>query len=281
MKLGFSTWATPSLPIEETIDHLSSLGYDAIEITVLPGYSTALAELDGDKRRRIAALLKSRRLSLSAIMAYLPMAATDEETHAQHVAYVQEAISLAVDWAQNGALPAVIVGIGGRPGELDELLPRLIERLDKLGSIAQRAGVIIALEHHINTAVETPEAVQQIMAQISSPAIRLNFDISHFNVLGIPVDESITKMIPYSVHTHIKDERGRAPRHEYLIPGEGEFDYTSYLKLMNAAGYEGTISVEISKMVQRRLDYDPLAAATCAYQVVSHAFEKAGIQRLP
>jgi hypothetical protein len=32
-------------------------------------------------------------------------------------------------------------------------------------------------------------------------------------------------------------------------------------------------------MVQRRPKYDPLAAATTSYQVLSHAFEDAGIAR--
>ena len=59
---------------------------------------------------------------------------------------------------------------------------------------------------------------------------------------------------------------------------EGEFDYVTYLKSMQAHGYDGVISVEISTMVQRRPDYDPLATATRAYQVLSQAFARAGIQ---
>ena len=32
MKLGFSTWAMPDLPIDATIKHLSKIGYDGITI---------------------------------------------------------------------------------------------------------------------------------------------------------------------------------------------------------------------------------------------------------
>jgi sugar phosphate isomerase/epimerase len=86
-------------------------------------------------------------------------------------------------------------------------------------------------------------------------------------------------MLPYTAHTHVKDERGRYPDYDYLIPGEGEFDYVRYLKAMQAHGYQGFISVEISKMVQRRPNYDPLAAATQSYEVVSRAFVEAGLDR--
>ena len=89
----------------------------------------------------------------------------------------------------------------------------------------------------------------------------------------------IAQIAPHSVHTHIKDERGVEPDYEFLIPGEGECDYVRYLKAMEKAGYDGHITVEISIMVQRRPDYDALAAADQSYRVVAKAFEEAGVAR--
>ncbi len=279
MLLGYSTWGMPNLPIDSIIDHLAALGFDAVEIAVLPEFSTALELLDGDERRRIAGLLRTSGLALSAVMAYLPMAVPDEESYTRHAAYVCKAMELAVDWTQDGLPPVVITGIGGKPGQLEAILPRLVERLEKLGAQAQAAGVVVALEPHIGTAVETPGDVQRLMSQLESPAVRVNFDISHFNILGIPIEESVSEMLPYSVHAHVKDERGRVPDFDYVIPGEGEFDYVAYLKAMDAHSYDGCISVEISKMVQQRPEYDPLAAATRSYRVVGDAFADAGIKR--
>ena len=279
MLLGYSTWGMPKLPIDAIVAHLSSLGFDAIEITVLPGYSTALKDLGTDERRRIPELLRFHGLTLSALMAYLPLAIDDVDTYRRHATDLNDAIDLAVDWTQGDSPPPVITGMGGRPGELDSIMPRLVERLEQLGERAQAAGVTIALEHHIDTAVETPDDVVRLMAQIESPAIRINFDISHFNVLAIPIKKSVAQMLPYCVHTHIKDERGHAPDYEYLIPGEGECDYVTYLKAMMNHNSTGCVSVEISKMVQGRPNYDPLAAATRSYRVLNQAFVDAGIQR--
>ena len=69
-----------------------------------------------------------------------------------------------------------------------------------------------------------------------------------------------------------------APNHQFLIPGEGEFDYVAYLRAMRAHGYTGFITAEISNMVWlRRPGYDPLAAAEQTYQTLARAFDQAGI----
>lgn len=279
MKLCYSSWGLPNLPIEAIIKHIAKTGYDAIEIAVLPNWSTELNKLDSGERKHIAKLLRDHHLPLTAVGSYLSMIEPDEEKFAHNLDYVQRAINLAVEWSQNGKPPIVITGFGGRRGELDANRARLVERLQQLGEYAQARGVTIALEAHIDAAVETPDQTVALLQDVNSPAIRANFDISHFNVLGIPIEESVAKMLPWSPHTHVKDERGIHPNYEYLIPGEGEFDYVRYLKAMNEAGYTGAISVEISMMVQRRPNYDPLATVEQSYRLISAAFEKAGVKR--
>ena len=116
-------------------------------------------------------------------------------------------------------------------------------------------------------------------AAVRSLALTIHFDISHFNVQGLDMEAVIAQLGPHSLHTHVKDERGVAPDHEFLIPGEGEMDYVRYLQAMARTGYDKHIVVEISIMVQRRPDYDPLAAATRSYQVLARAFDDAGIER--
>ena len=53
-----------------------------------------------------------------------------------------------------------------------------------------------------------------------------------------------------------------APDHQFLIPGEGEINFVRYLKAMCEARYDGPIVVEVSLMVQARLGYDALSAAS-------------------
>lgn len=125
--------------------------------------------------------------------------------------------------------------------------------------------------------LDTIDRVLELINTIRSPFLKLNFDISHFNVQGYPIAESVAALAPHTVHTHVKDERGLVPDFEFLIPGEGEFDYVAYLQAMQAQGYTGFITAEISIMVQRRPGYDPLAAAEQTYRTLARAFEQAKV----
>ena len=53
----------------------------------------------------------------------------------------------------------------------------------------------------------------------------------------------------------------------------------TYLQTMSEYGYQGFVTVEVSMMVQRRANYDPLLAATQSYYTLSQAFVAANIQR--
>ena len=70
MKLGYSTWGMPTVPIDTAISHLANLGYDGVELTIIPRFTTELSTLDATERKRIASLLKEHNLALPAIAAH-------------------------------------------------------------------------------------------------------------------------------------------------------------------------------------------------------------------
>ena len=92
-------------------------------------------------------------------------------------------------------------------------------------------------------------------------------------------EESVTALASYTVHTHVKDQRGRYPDYEFLVPGEGDFDYVDYLQTMQRHGYDGFIVAEVAKMAQRRPGYDPLVSCERSYATLAKAFEQAEIRR--
>ena len=69
MKLGYST-SIDRIPIDQALASLSGLGYDGVELTVIPGYTTELSRLNRDERRRVKWLLKEHNLDLPAIAAH-------------------------------------------------------------------------------------------------------------------------------------------------------------------------------------------------------------------
>jgi sugar phosphate isomerase/epimerase len=279
MKLGYCTWGMPTVPVDTFIPFLAQLGYDGIELTVKPGYTTELSVLDDAERRRIAQLLKDHHLELPALAGHTPLLERDPDTAGRHWAQLTAAVDLAIDWALDGTPPAIDTTVGGTSAQWDELKSLMVERVGALVRYGEQRGVVIAIEPHVGEMLNTPARALELLDAIPSPNLKLNFDISHFNVMGIPIAESVAALAAHSIHTHVKDERGIAPNHQFLIPGEGEFDYVAYLHAMRAHGYAGFITAEISIMVQRRPGYDPLAVAEQTYRTLARAFEQAGIER--
>jgi sugar phosphate isomerase/epimerase len=277
MKIGYCTWGMPTVPADTFIPFLAKLGYTGVELTVIPGYTTELSRLDAAERRRIAQMLKDHGLELPAIAAQTSMVMREPEIATAHWKRLTDAVDLATEWAIDGTPPAVDTTVGGKSHEWDDLKGLLFERMGELVRYGEQRGVVIAAEPHVSEMLDSVDRVLELLDAVRSPFLKLNFDISHFNVQGIPYQESVAALAPHTVHTHVKSERGRAPNHEFLIPGEAPFEWVGYLHAMREHGYDDYITAEVSIMVQRRPDYDPLAAADLTYRTLRDAFEQAGM----
>ena len=279
MKLGYTTWGMPTLSIDVAVDHIAALGYDGIEIAVLPGWTTAIDGLDAAERKRILKLVNDKGLTISAVSGHASLLEADPAANAANLQRLKDAIDLAVEWAQDGRVPYVNTLSGGRSENWEAQKELFAERLRPAAEYAQAKGVVLAMEPHVDGLVDMPDRTVIILEMVDSPALKVNFDISHFDIMGMPTEESVSILAPYSVHTHVKDQRGRYPNYEFLTPGEGDFDYVDYLTVMQKYGYDGFINAEVSKMRQAKAGYDPLAACTLSYSTLSKAFEDAGISR--
>ena len=63
--------------------------------------------------------------------------------------------------------------------------------------------------------------------------------------------------------------------------GEGTYYSSAYLTVIEKAGYTGAITVEISKMVQNRPDYDPAEVAARSYRTLTDAAKRGGVTFAP
>jgi inosose dehydratase len=252
-------------PIEQAIPAVAKIGYHGIELAVTPNWPTDLDTLDAPKRRLIRQLLSDHGLALSAVAG-----------HTANLDRLHRTIDLSAELRQEGE-PAIVCSlIGGREDEWEAKKDLVAERVCSLGDYAFTREVILAVEPHSGTAFDTPEKALWLMGATRHPAVRLNFDISHFDIIGIGIDQCVPQMVPMSVHTHVKDQRGRYPNHAFLTPGSGPFDFVHYLAAMHQAGYTGFIGMEVSVMVQRKPGYDPFVDAALGYYALRHAFNESG-----
>ena len=98
--------------------------------------------------------------------------------------------------------------------------------------------------------------------------------------IGPEVEEAVSRLVPYTAHTHITDARRHTDgSFELVLVGQGELDATAYVRAMHEAGWDDFITLEVSAMVWSQEDYDPTQAAQVSYDAVCGAFERAGVPR--
>jgi len=270
VRLAFSAWAMPKLPLADQIRIVGEAGYAGIELVHEPHGNLDATRLDASGRAEVRRRLERSGLTATAMAAHgNPLAPNAAEEMAR--------VGAAIDLAADLGIPSVITMGYGRPEEYEAKRDVIADAFKRLAERAARRGVVVALEPHVGQAIDLPEKCLWLIERVGSPHFRLNFDNSHFEVMGVDLDEYLPPLVPYSVHTHLKDQRGLSPSHEFLVPGEGTFDYVRYLAAMQRAGYGGWITVEISMMVQRRSDYDPAQVARASRETLGVAATRAGV----
>lgn len=277
MRIGYCSWGMMNVDIEQVVPAVAQIGYQGLELAVTPRWPTELYSLDAKKRQRIAELLEQHNLALMGIAGHTSMCEDDADKNEANMKRLRDSIDLAAELAQEGEPPIMASLIGGKEEEWEGKKELIAERVHRLGEHAASQGVILAVEPHSGTAFDLPEKALWLMETLHHPAVRLNFDISHFDIRGIGIDACVPAMVPWSVSTHVKDQRGIYPDHEFLTPGSGPFDFVHYLRAMHQAGYAGFIGVEVSVMVQRKPGYDPFVDAALGYYALLHAFNESGV----
>jgi sugar phosphate isomerase/epimerase len=276
MQLAFSAWAMREAPVETQIEIVRRAGYVGICLVSGAAFSLDALTADAAERRRIRHLLDDAHLSLTAIAGHVNLLEPDADQRAANVERLKATLDLAADLAGADPPPPVVSMGYGTPDRYAADRDLLAERFGELAAYAARRGGALALEAHVGQAFDLPEKVAWLMQTVDSPHFRFNLDNSHFEVMGIDMDDYLPVVVPYAVHTDLKDQRGRSPDHEFLVPGESDFDFARYLRALGAAGYNGFLTVEISVMVQRRPGYDPVEVAGRSFDTLLAAARASG-----
>ncbi|MCC7372256.1 MAG: sugar phosphate isomerase/epimerase [Chloroflexi bacterium] len=277
MRLGFSAWAMRERPVDEQLAIIRDAGYASTCLVSGPTFPLDAVTIDAAEKKRIRQLLTASELELSAIAGHATQLEPDPDKLRANADRIRATIDLAVDLAGPEGPPCVVSMGYGTPETYEHDRALLAERFGALAEYAGTRGVTLVLEPHVGQAMDAPEKVVWLMQAVNSPSFKLNLDNSHFECMGRDLDDYLPILIPYAVHTDLKDQRGIWPNHEFLVPGEGDFDYARYLTAMEKAGYEGCVTVEISVMVQRRPDYDPAEVARRSFAVLRAAEEASGV----
>ena len=145
------------------------------------------------------------------------------------------------DWSKNGSAAAT-----------EEHHARAIEAYRVLGPAAERAGVTLTLEVHMNTIHDTAASAVRLLDAIDSPAVRANLDPG--NMWGVrrsepPVD-AVSILGDRIAFVHFKNARRVSYMdvgidYDFTLKG-GELDYYSIVSALVGAGFTGPYGLEWS-----------------------------------
>lgn len=223
---GFRTAGFHGWSVEQTAAKLASLGYDCLELC-LEASDVRPESLD---ERRCAGLRNTfDRLGIAIVsLSYHG----DIEPSAERRANQERAVEAA---RHCGA--GILVINAEKSVEQGLQWTEHVSRLKWLCELAEKAGVVLALEPEPRLVVGSSEQMIEMLLAVGSPRLKVNFDLGHAQVTDGDPAASIRVLGDSVVHLHLEDIKDRV--HKHLMFGEGDIDFAKARRALADIGYAG------------------------------------------
>ncbi|HEU5077694.1 MAG TPA: sugar phosphate isomerase/epimerase [Opitutaceae bacterium] len=228
----------PAEPLEREIAWMADLKLDFVDLTLEPP-AAATWRVDPKAVRR---LLDDHGLDVIGHTAYyLPIASSFESLRR---AAVDELKRAADHFAAIGARWMNVHPDGHAPFIDDRsVVQRNIDSLRELAAYGKSVGIGVMLE---NVPGRFNSVAQLEPIFFGVPEAGLHLDIGHSN-LSVPYNtagELISRFATRLAHVHLHDNRGGSAD-LHLALGMGNLNVPLHLRDLRAAGYDGTITLEV------------------------------------
>jgi len=275
--LAFGTYGMKALTTEAALRTIARIGYDGVELAILPGWPTDPARMSAADRKDLRRLVGELGLAVPAMLESLPLQGTPKG-RAVNLERLKRAVALGNELAPSSP-PMLDTILGGKTADWEKIKGRMVDELKDWARVAEDRRTTVCFKPHAGDAVQSPERALWLVREVGSPRIRIVYDYSHFYVEGISLESSLRQLIAYAPFVVVKDSQGTPAKHAYLLPGDGHVDYLAYFRLLKELRYRGFVAVEISSMIHRKPDYRPVPTAELCYSRLGPLMSRAAIRR--
>ncbi len=251
MKFAFSTNAFTNYSLTQSIDEISKIGYEGVEIMcdVPHAYPPNLNE---NKINEISEVLIRSRMQISNLNAFTLFGLGDTY-HPSWIENAKNARDLrikhtldCINLAEKLGAKNISVEPGGPvevPANREKYLDLFAEGIRQVLPQAEKKHIKILVEPEPELLLESSTDFLQFMKKFDSEFLKLNFDIGHFYCVNEDPSALILKLQEYIEHFHMADIQNR--KHYHLIPGHGSIDFKTVFATIKKIGYEGYVTVEL------------------------------------
>jgi len=235
----------PVHSIEDEARRIKEFGFDYLELNTDAPQSNVETIAAGKDVLLAALTTHGLELPVIHLPTFVFVAHLEAPIRRASLEITLSALRLAEDLGVTKAVlhPAYFTGLGKAVEDLSRRLAE--ESLDDIVSEAERRGVTICLENMF------PQTGYLVEAADFEPALRkyrnlmLTLDIGHANINASKNRsfEFIDRFADRIGHVHVSDNNGR--RDEHLPWGKGNAPLARVVKALKAAGYEGTMTLEM------------------------------------
>ncbi|MCD6302334.1 MAG: TIM barrel protein [Anaerolineae bacterium] len=232
------------LGVRQGLEKAAELGADGVQFYTTSG-ELVPENLSAQQRKELRRHIGELGLVLSATCSDFGHGLVDADRNRVLIPRIQTNIDLALDLGTN----IITTHIGAVPADRsDPVWSVLAEALNKVGSYAEERGAVLATE----TGPEEGATLRDLLEALDTDGVRVNFDPANFIIYGYDMRAAVDALLPYVVHTHAKDARGR----EEVPLGEGDVDFDWYIPKIRSQGFDGFFTIE------REVGEDPVGDIT-------------------
>lgn len=263
-------------PPELLLEHVSSLGYRAIEL----GPSGYFGTDDASVRRVLDGF------GLDLVGAFVALRLTDGAGYDEDLEELARVLAILAPWPEAVALLADAgtperFAAAGQPAELRRTaldraaFDRAADRLARAAELCAEAGVTAALHPEVGSYAEAPEEIEAFLARVDGELLGVCLDTGHTLIGGGDPLELAGAWSDRLRHVHLKDVSGpllarlrageadveRAWEDGLFCPfGEGEVDLDGLLASPLLASFAGWTVLEQDRIAVRAADLPEVQA---------------------
>lgn len=257
MKLSATAWSFPQLTLKEIIGVLKALGINSVDIGLF--YNSALSR---DRLLNDGKAYAQELLDLDidfANLYYLLGDGLAERNLADGKSLKEniEDFKKLMPFLKTAKIPSIMLlpGVLNKGQNRQDALKETVISLKELLPIAKANDVILTIEPHVHSYLESPTLVLELLEQVS---VKLTLDYAHFVALGYRQEE-IDKLLPHAAHIHLRQARAGALQAKLE---QGTINFPAVLASLKEQNYKGYLSIEYVHQDYMNTLYDDVLTET-------------------